>query len=202
MGYGRRFHASPGKGDDSTPPPGYTSGLARDWNAYYSAPDYTELPADALLVEVAEQLPPGRALDLACGSGRHAAYLARLGWRVTAVDAAPEGIARLRRAVPDVDARVADLERGEFAIEAAAFDLICDFYYLQRSLFPAIRDGVRPGGAFTGAIHLLEPGRNPDFSMVPGELRGEFAGWKIPYYAEGGEPGRRRRSARIIARRA
>ncbi|MDE3167380.1 MAG: methyltransferase domain-containing protein [Acidobacteriota bacterium] len=153
-------------------------------------------------VEGPQALAPGRALDLGCGTGTTALYLARLGWRVTAVDAAPEGIARLRRAAPDVDARVADLERGEFAIEAGAFDLICDFYYLQRSLFPSIREGVRPGGAFIGAIHLLEPGRNPDFSMVPGELRGEFAGWKIAYYSEGGEPGRRRRSARIIARRA
>ncbi|MBS1857920.1 MAG: methyltransferase domain-containing protein [Acidobacteria bacterium] len=176
--------------------------MGRDWNAYYSAPEYEEPPADALLVELAENLPPGRALDLACGTGRHAIHLARLGWQVIAVDAAPAGIALLRRSAPAVDARLADLERGEFAIEPAGFDLICDFYYLQRDLFAAIREGVRPGGIFAGAIHLLEPGRNPNFALAPGELRGQFAGWKIPYYSEGGEPGRTRRSARIIARRA
>jgi SAM-dependent methyltransferase len=176
--------------------------LGRDWNAFYSSPEYEPPAADALLVELAENLPPGRALDLACGSGRHAIHLARLGWQVTAVDAAPAGLARLRLSAPDVEARVADLERGEFAIPPAAFDLVCDFYYLQRNLFAAIRDGVRPGGTFAAAIHLLEPGRNPRFSLAPGELREEFAGWKILYYSEGGEPGRSRRSARIIARRA
>lgn len=176
--------------------------MGRDWNARYADPEYTESAPDALLIGLAEHLPAGRALDLACGAGRHAIHLARLGWRVTAVDAAAAAIDRLRRVTPGVDARVADLERGEFAIEPAGFDLICDFYYLQRNLFPAIREGVRPGGTFAGAIHLLEPGHGPRFSLPPGHLREEFAGWKVLYYSEGAEPGRTRRSARIIARRA
>jgi tellurite methyltransferase len=165
--------------------------LARNWNEHYGDPDYTDPAPDPLLVELADSLAPGRALDLACGAGRHAIYLSRLGWRVTAIDAAPAAIERLRRAAAAVDARVADLERGEYTIEPAAFDLICDFYYLQRDLFPAIRDGVRPGGVFAGAIH-----RTGSFSLGAGELRNEFAGWKILYYSERG------RSAKIIARRA
>jgi hypothetical protein len=44
--------------------------------------------------------------------------------------------------------------------------------------------------------------RNPDFLLHPGELRGLFDGWKVLFYSEGGEPGRSRRTARIIARRA
>jgi SAM-dependent methyltransferase len=171
--------------------------LARNWNAQYADPDYADPPPDALLVELADGLGPGRALDLACGGGRHAIYLSRLGWKVTAVDAAPAAIERLRRAAPGVDARVADLENGDYVIAPAAFDLICDFYYLQRNLFPAIRKGVRPGGAFVGAIHLTG-----SFALGPGELRNEFAGWKILYYSEGDEQGRSRRSARIIARKA
>jgi SAM-dependent methyltransferase len=176
--------------------------LARDWNAHYTDPEYTAAPPHALLIGLAEGLPPGRALDLACGSGRHAIYLARLGWQVTAVDAAAAAIDRLRRAAPEVDARVADLERGEYLIEPAGFDLICDFYYLQRNLFPAIREGVKPGGVYAGAIHLEEPGRESAFSLRTGELRAEFAGWKILYYSEGAEPERTRHTARIIARRA
>ena len=89
-----------------------------------------------------------------------------------------------------------DLERGEFAIAPAAYDLICDFFYLQRDLFAAIREGVREGGAFIGAILLETPEGNPAFSLEPGQLREEFAGWKIVYYSETGE------TARIIARRA
>jgi tellurite methyltransferase len=176
--------------------------LARDWNAHYVDPGYMESPPDSLLVELVDALPAGSALDLACGTGRNAVYLAGSGWQVTAVDASPVAIARLRQVLPQVDARVADLEQGEFVIEPQSFDLICDFYYLQRNLFPAIREGVRPGGTFAGAIHLREPGRNPAFSLSAGELRNQFTGWKILYYSEAAEPGRDKRAARIIARRA
>jgi SAM-dependent methyltransferase len=176
--------------------------VPRDWDARYSDPanvDYTPAP---LLVEVAEMLSPGHALDLACGPGRHALYLASLGWRVTAVDSSAIAIQLLRdrAAGLNVDAYRANLERGEFAVAANAYDLICDFYYLQRDLFPRIREGVRPGGVFVGAIHLAgeRPGR---FQLQPGELRDEFAGWKILFYSEAPGPPARP-AARIIARRA
>jgi tellurite methyltransferase len=173
--------------------------MARDWDLHYSqAPDLATTP-EPLLVQVAETMPPGRALDLACGTGRNAIHLARLGWQVTAVDGSRAAIARLRERAAGlaIDARVADLERREFAIEAGAYDLVCDFYYLQRDLFGDIREGVRPGGAVAAAIHL-----EGSFAVRPGELREEFAGWKILYYSEGAVEGERRRSARIIARRA
>ena len=149
-----------------------------------------------LLVEIAGLLPPGRALDLACGTGRHALHLARLGWQVTAVDIEPEAIRQLRAAEPNlaIDARVADLAKHEFVIEPNAYDLICDFHYLQRDLFPQIREGVRPGGAVAAAIHLT--GR---FALESGELRSLFAGWKILYYSESPAP---RPTARLIARKA
>jgi tellurite methyltransferase len=153
--------------------------------------------ASPLLIQVAGLLPPGRALDLACGTGRHALHLARLGWQVTAVDISAEAIRQLRATAKPglaIDARVADLEKQEFTIEPAAYDLICDFYYLQRDLFPQIREGVRPGGAVVAAIHLT--GR---FALESGELRALFAGWKILYYSEPPAP---RPTACIIARKA
>ena len=173
--------------------------MPRDWEAYYQQ----EVNADALpaplLVEVAEMLPPGRALDVACGAGRNAIYLAQLGWSVTAVDGAASAIRRLRERAGRlaIDARVADLERHEFAIEPHGYDLICDFYYLQRDLFPAMREGVRPGGVFVASIHL-----GGSFAMRPGELRREFTGWKVLFYSEGAQGETASRSARIIARRA
>jgi SAM-dependent methyltransferase len=171
--------------------------MPRDWNAYYSDAANTGGPPSDLLVQVVEMLAPGRALDLACGAGRNAIYLAKLGWTVTAVDSSRVAIARLRELAAGlpVDARVADLERGEFAIEPHGYDLICDFYYLQRDLFPEIREGVRVGGMVVAAIHL-----EGSFALRPGELREEFAGWKVLFYSEGA--GGTKRSARIIARRA
>jgi tellurite methyltransferase len=182
--------------------------VPRHWDHHYSNPDGLDFTPAPLLVEVADRLPAGCALDLACGHGRNTIYLASLGWRVTAVDRSPVAIRLLRERSSglDVDPRVADLEAGEFRIAPVSFELICDFFYLQRDLFPQIREGVRPGGLFVGAIHLFDPaavpGRNPAFQLQPGELREEFSGWKILYYSEGLEPGRTRRAARMVARRA
>ena len=68
-----------------------------DWNERYSRGEHIIKEPMPLLVRVASQLPPGRALDLACGAGRHAIFLASRGWQVTAVDASPVGIKLARR---------------------------------------------------------------------------------------------------------
>jgi tellurite methyltransferase len=177
--------------------------LPRDWDQHYRDPAHLDLTPAPLLVYVAELLPPGRALDIACGTGRNALHLAALGWKVTAVDSSAIAIRLLRERAAglDLDARVADLETGDFPIPREAFDLVCDFFYLQRDLFPALRDAVKVGGAFAGAIHLAGP-TSHRFVLQPGELRALFADWKILYYSESAEPGHKRPSARIIARRS
>jgi SAM-dependent methyltransferase len=143
---------------------------------------------------------------LACGAGRHALYLARLGWSVTAVDSSAVAIDRLRTQAEGLplDARQANLETGEFKIPPNTYHLVCDFYYLQRSLFALLRETLHPGGVFVGAIHLFDdaPGRNPNYLLHPGELRSFFDGWKVLYYSEGSQPRHSRKQARIIARRA
>jgi tellurite methyltransferase len=155
--------------------------VPRNWDEHYADAHNVELTPSHLLVQVAEWVRPGRALDLACGAGRNTIYLARLGWQVTAVDSSAEALrlVRLHSADLAVDIRHADLERGEFTIEPEGYDLICDFLYLQRDLFPAIRAGVRMGGMFTGAIRLTGT-----YRLDPGELREQFAEWKIIYYSE------------------
>ena len=179
--------------------------MPRDWEQHYAQAANREATPAALLVEAAEMAPPGRALDLACGAGRNALYLAGLGWDVTAVDAAAAAVRVVREraaaAGVRIDARVADLESAEFVIEPGGYDLICDFFYLQRDLFPRIRDGVRPGGVVAAEIHLRndQPHR---FVLEPGELRREFDGWKILHYSEAQRPGHARPSASILARRA
>jgi tellurite methyltransferase len=174
--------------------------LPRNWDQYYTGSASLDFTPASLLVEVAELMPPGRALDLACGAGRNALYLAGLGWHVTAVDssAAAIGVLRERAGGLPVDARLGDLERGEFTIAPGSFDLICDFLYLQRDLFPQIREGVRPGGTLAGAILVQDgaPDQNVAFRLRPGELREEFAGWKILFYSEAAG------CAQIVARRA
>ena len=86
-------------------------------------------PSSVVLAEL-ERLAPGRALDLGCGNGRHAMWLAERGWRVTAVDFSTEALRqareRLRRRGVDVDWVEADLTAYE--PEQEAFDLVLVAY--------------------------------------------------------------------------
>jgi tellurite methyltransferase len=132
-----------------------------------------------LLVETACRLTPGRALDLACGSGRNAVWLAEHGWNVTAVDRSPITI-------PAVETHVADLEKHEFPIAEASWDLIVVCRYLQRDLFEPIKRGLKPGGVALVIVLLMEPGHERSrFSVQPGELAKYFEGWEISHYHEG-----------------
>ena len=164
-----------------------------DWDERYRRGEHATEEPSRLLVRAVETLVPGRALDLACGAGRHAVFLAARGWRVVAVDSSRVGIELTQRRAAargvEVETHVADLERGEFQIEPEAYDLICDFYYLQRELFPRIRAGLRLGGWLVAAVHLFDDApdarpSNPDFLLQPGELRRQFPGWNIRHYHE------------------
>jgi tellurite methyltransferase len=163
----------------------------QQWNERYRAGEQLFDTPSPLVERFAGALTPGNALDLASGPGRNAVYLAEQGWRVTAVDGSPVAIdallARARQRNLNIDARVADLERSEFSIELAAYDLICDCYYLQRSLFPHMKAGLRPGGMLIAIVHLAEADqpRGTPTRAIPGELRSYFPDWMILHYYEG-----------------
>src|ERR1700677_1335948 len=117
-----------------------------EWDQRYRAGEQAfETPAP-LVVEFTRTLGPGSALDLACGVGRNALYLAERGWRVTALDGSPVAIELLRGKNPSIDARVVDLESGELEPQSEAYDLVLSCYYFQRSLIPGIKSALRPGG--------------------------------------------------------
>lgn len=182
------------------------------WNDRYTRGEFTDAGPSPLLACAVAEVKPGRALDLACGNGRHAVFLAQRGWNVTAVDGAPAAVELVRSRAAEqnlqIDIRLVDLESGEFQISLQRWDLICDFYYLQWSLFPQIRSGLAPGGMFVAAIHLHDDSpdvkpMNPAFLLNAGELRNQFSGWEILHYSEGApqDSAHRRRTAEIIARR-
>src|SRR5260370_9024470 len=104
----------------------------RGWDERYrsgerAAEDLDAAPAP-LLVETAKKLAPGKALDLACGTGRNALWLAEYGWSVTAIDGSPVAIEILRSRASKrgvmVNARVADLEKVEYHIEPSSSHLV------------------------------------------------------------------------------
>ena len=121
--------------------------------------------------------PGGAVLDVACGSGRHARELARLGFEVSAVD-------RDTSLFPDPPAGVAllqaDLEGGPWPYPGARFDGIVVTNYLHRPLLPVLVGSLEPGGVllyetFAQANERFGKPSNPAFLLAPGELLGAVA---------------------------
>src|SRR2546422_7972676 len=183
-----------------------------DWDERYRRGEQAPKEPTPLLRSAVEHLSPGRALDLACGTGRHSIFLTERAWNVTAVDSSRIAIAILQQRASEsgiaIDARVAELELSEVQIQPDVYDLICVFYYLQRDLFPEIRVGVKPGGSVVAAIHLND-GKpearpsNPAFLLGRGELREFFRDWEIEHYREGAseEEGHHHDTAFLIGRK-
>ena len=158
------------------------------WEQRYRAQEETSEPAPhPLLVETARSLPPGRALDLACGTGRNALWLAQHGWSVTAVDGSPKAIEILRERAAGlpIATQLADLEDSAFTIAPVSYDLIAICYYLQRSLFEPAKQALVAGGIILAIALLAEPGKDNSFRVEPAELSGTFGGWEILHRREG-----------------
>ncbi|WP_256104801.1 class I SAM-dependent methyltransferase [Streptomyces sp. ODS05-4] len=102
------------------------------WDGVYAArPAATDPRPNPRLTEVAAQLPPGTALDLGCGEGGDALWLARRGWRVTAVDVsavAAERLARLARTHRLADRITAEPRDLGASFPSGSFDLITAHY--------------------------------------------------------------------------
>jgi SAM-dependent methyltransferase len=102
-----------------------------EWNERYAGAELVwSAQANRFLVAEVESLPPGRALDLACGEGRNAVWLAERGWSVTGVDFADVGLAKARRlaAARGVEVEWVDADVLDWEPPAAAFDLVVLLY--------------------------------------------------------------------------
>jgi SAM-dependent methyltransferase len=122
----------------------------------------------------------GRVLDLACGQGRHARFLAQLGYRVSAADRDERAVASLA-GVPGIEAKAVDLERGPWPYPGERFAGIVVVNYLYRPLFPLLLESLETGGVLvyeTFAHGNERYGRpsNPQFLLQPGELLGVVSG--------------------------
>lgn len=182
---------------------------AHEWEAHFLAPGTKPGDPDPLVTAFAGGMQPGRALDLACGAGGNALWLAERGWDVTAVDRSPAAIEAVRRSAGQrgvqVTALVADLEAHEFTITPASWDLILMCRYLQRDLFEPAKLGLAPGGVLIVIVLLAEPLAEKGtqrFRAQPGELPrlfGDAAGWTILHRREGAT--RDHAVAEIVVRR-
>ena len=138
------------------------------------------------------QLSPGKALDLACGSGRNALVLARRGFAVTAMDISPQALERgreqARQDLVQITWQQADLERVR--LPEREYDLVVNINYLQRSLIPQIRSAVKNGGHVIFETYLIEQmsvghPRNPAYLLQHNELLDWFRDFRVLLYREG-----------------
>ncbi|HEX6641304.1 MAG TPA: class I SAM-dependent methyltransferase [Thermoanaerobaculia bacterium] len=161
-----------------------------EWNARYRSREAIDDEPAPLLVDAARELAPGRALDLACGAGRNAAWLARQGWDVVAIDGAEEAIRIVHEHDARIDARVLDLESdAPLPFDDASFDLVAILYFLYRPLFAEARRVVRPGGIIVTAVRT-----SGSFRASLEELRAAFDGWELLHESDG-------EIAELVARR-
>lgn len=148
------------------------------WDDMYRSREqlFSGSPNGVLVTEVTD-LPPGQALDVGCGEGADALWLARRGWQVTAVDISRIAVERAAAAATDIEGRVA-WTRADLASTpppAAAFDLVSAQYFpLERqpdhSVLRGLLDAVAPGGTLLFATHALAdltPDQERDFN--PGD---------------------------------
>lgn len=127
------------------------------------------------VVRFAPLIPAGgRVLDLACGRGRHARYLAGLGYRVEAVDQDAEALASLA-GIAGIETRHQDLEGGGWPYFGQAFDGVVVTNYLYRPLLPQIMSLLNENAVliyetFMAGNELLGKPENPAFLLRKGEL--------------------------------
>ena len=183
------------------------------WDRKHAASGSGEIPSE-FLRQVLESdiwsISPGKALDVACGKGRNAIFLALRGFDVTAVDISAVALGEGRRRAAErsivCDWRQSDLER--IALPSEEYDLIVKINYLQRSLIPQIKRAAKKGGYIVCDTYLIDqkdlghPSK-PEFLLAHNELLRCFCDFRVLLYREGkfadnGEPAFR---ATILAQR-
>ncbi len=163
---------------------------ADDWNERYRVEGllWREDP-NRFVVEELEHVAPGRALDLGCGEGRNAVWLAARGWRVTGVDFSRVALEKAQLLAGDrgVEVEWVEADVRTWRPDEAAYDLVIVCYlHLQaeerRQAFAHAAAGLAPGGTFLVVGHDLANlaygiggPQDPAILYTAGDIAGELA---------------------------
>ena len=165
------------------------------WEEKHSTGQGTDPPSDFLqqvFHEHSWRIQPGKALDIAAGRGRNALFLAERGFSVEAIDISEVALQEARRQAEEkgltIIFRQEDLDKIE--LPEAAYDMILNFNFLQRSLIPKMKKALNLGGHIVFETYLLDQRvlghpRNPAYLLGHNELLQLFRDFRILCYREG-----------------
>lgn len=181
------------------------------WNAKFDA--QRDMGDTSQWVKSMYKMAPGpTVLDLAAGQGRNAVFLARQGFKVLALDLSDKAVHGLKaQNLPGLVPVQADLDT--FPLRGECFDLIVCCLFLDRRLFPYIKESLKPGGillyesAMESDQPLINQPGNRDYLFRTNELLHSFLSLRIISYQEvvfrdgkGGD-GQKRAIARLAAQK-
>ncbi|OJX38325.1 MAG: hypothetical protein BGO78_09990 [Chloroflexi bacterium 44-23] len=161
---------------------------AETWNQRYLSTNHSLSMPRTFLMEYRHFLPKkGWALDLAMGLGHNADVLAHHGLQVIGVDFSWVALRLAKETYPRLHVVLAELPRIHF--QPASFDVILNFWFLDRRLFPMMKSLLKPGGViFFETMRydedVIDPIGNPDYLLKPNELKEVFGDWKTLVYEE------------------
>jgi SAM-dependent methyltransferase len=183
----------------------------KKWNKIYATQDQDkrqlETEAANVLLEHAYLLPnAGIALDLACGLGGNAIFLANCGLNAHAWDISEIAIEKLqtfcRQKIISITTEVRDIEQQP--PKTNSFDVICASYYLERTLVQDIIAALKPKGLLFYQTFINEKvsdvgPSNPQYRLQPNELLALFSPLHILVYQEYGTVGDIKKGLRDVA---
>lgn len=174
------------------------------WNERYSEGEPPTEPAD-VLVEYADGLPDGRALDVATGGGRNAIFLAERGYAVDAIDISEAGleIARERAAERGVSDAIEFVREDveEYDLPREAYDVIVVAHYYSLNVIPALKRALAPGGVLLYEHRLQPPEGSRRFRFRSNGLPRACLDLRIVRYDEPMEITEEDATVRLVARR-
>ena len=169
------------------------------WDKKYGERSHSSLQPDPFLVSAYGEFlfgtTPGFALDVAGGVGRHSIWLAQRGWRVKLLDISEVGIqqamenAKRSGTASSISADICDLNTMQ-DLGREQYDLVVVFFFLQRELFPALLDVIKPGGILIYKTYTTEQKNfsggpsHPMFLLEPNELLHAFRSMRVLHYHE------------------
>ncbi|PCI23930.1 MAG: tellurium resistance protein TehB [SAR324 cluster bacterium] len=158
------------------------------WDQRYREGIFSSDPA-LILTRFLPMAKSGKALDIAAGSGRNSLYLFQQGFEVDSWDISDVGLAQLKKQEPGIQTRQVDLDRSY--LRENQYNLVVNINYLNRRLFPQIKEALKPEGLLIFRTFLegdpgsgYSPSSNKEYYLKKNELLHAFLSMDILFYQE------------------